>query len=278
MSKGRYNLDYIIKKSFKEIIEYFNKNCIKVEDDLKLIIVESAEELKQKYGEIKESTTGMYNSRTKEIYIIKSSIKNFVDRIRSNLNEISISNIFIISRNGVLWPVPINNNNIEKIIAKADAESTLIHEIAHALLYSIGSNDEWKASFIEFLVYFYKNELYKYSEVYEIMEENTKRCEKFIQEKNPSPYSLGYCFANDIIYAYENILNKNKESPKLNIKDMIEKLKFFYKDYYVEITRTYNMALSDYIDTAKTLNAKYAMLSWITNCLLEKHPNMTNNI
>jgi hypothetical protein len=29
---------------------------------------------------------------------------------------------------------------------------------------------------------------------------------------------------------------------------------------------------------AKTLNAKYAMLSWITNCLLEKPPNMTNNI
>jgi hypothetical protein len=96
-----------------------------------------------------------------------------------------------------------------------------------------------------------------------------------ICEKNKKilwSYALGSCFANDIIYAYENILNKNKESPKLNIKDIIEKLKFFSKDYYVEITKTFNMILSDYIAIAKTLSAKYAMLNWIVNCLLEKPP------
>ena len=278
MSRHRFNLDSIIRKSFKEVIEYFNNNGIKIEDDLKLIIVESSEELWQKYGEIRESTIGMYNSRTKEIYIIKNSIKNSVNKVSSNLNESYIGNLFIISRNGVLWPVLINNNDIKKIIAKADAESILIHEIGHYILYSIGSNDEWKASFVEFLVYFYKNELYRYSKVYEIMDENTKRCEEFIQEKNSSPYSLGYCFANDIIYAYENILNKDKQSPKLNIKDMIEKLKFFYKDYYEEITKKYNETLRDYIETAKTLKAKYAMLSWMTNCLLEKPFNIMDNI
>jgi len=120
------------------------------------------------------------------------------------------------------------------------------------------------------------------------MEKNIKICEEYIKKENQSssyslgsrlaPYSFGSCFANDIIYVYENVLNKDKQSPKLNIKDMIEKLKFFSEDYYVEITKKYNEALIDYIDTAKTLNAKYAMLSWITNCLLEKPPNMINNI
>ena len=274
MSEDR--LADIIKSSFEEAIEYFNKNGIKVEG-LKLTILESPELLIQKYGKdkINENTGGTYDSGT--IYIVKNSIKNYVDKVLSNLNEISISNLFTISRNGVLWPVIINENDIEKVIAKADAESLLIHEIGHHI---VGSGD-WKASFVEFLVYFYKNELYKYPEVYKIMERNIKRCKKFMQEKNPPsylPYSLGYCFANDIIYVYENILNKNKESPKLNIKDTIEKIKYISEDYYVEITKTFNMILNDYIAIAKTLNAKYAMLNWIVNCLLEKPPNMTDNI
>jgi len=277
MSEDEYNIDDIIKNSFEETIEYFNKNGIKVEG-LKLIILESPELLIQKYGKdkVNENTGGTYDSGTKEIYIIKNHIKNYVDKVSSNLNGISISNLFTISRDGVLWPVPINDNDIEKVIAKADAESILIHEIGHHI---VGAGD-WKTSF-EFLVYFYKNELYKYPEVYKIMEENTKRCKKFMQEKNPPsylPYSLGYCFANDIIYVYENILNKNKESPKLNIKDTIEKIKYISEDYYVEITKTFNMILNDYITVAKTLNAKYAMLNWIANCLLEKPPNITNNI
>jgi nucleoside diphosphate kinase len=276
MSEDR--LADIIKNSFEEVIEYFNKNGIKVEG-LKLTILESPELLIQKYGKdkVNENTGGTYDSGTREIYIIKTHIKNFVDKVLSNLNESSISNLFTISRNEVLWPVYKNDNDIEKAIAKADAESILIHEIGHHI---VGSSD-WKASFVEFLVYFYKNELYKYPEVYKIMERNTKKCKKIYTRKNPPsylPYSLGYCFANDIIYAYENILNKNKEPPKLNIKDIIEKFKHFSKDYYVEITRTFNMILSDYIAVTKILNAKYTILSWITNCLLEKPPNMTNNI
>jgi len=270
MSEDRYNLDDIIKKSFEEAIEYFNKNGIKVEDDLKLIIVESPELLQQKYGEIKESTAGMYDSGTKEIYIIKNSIKNFVDRDLGNLNKISISNLFTISRNGVLWPVPINDNDIEKAMAKADAESILIHEIGHHIF----GKGNWKASFVEFLVYFYKNELYKYPKVYKIMEENTKRCEKFIQEKNPSPYSLGYCSANDLIYVYENILNKNKESPKLNIKDTIEKFKYFSEEDGIKISEMVNTLLKDYINIKNILNIKANMLS----CLLEKLPNIMDNI
>jgi len=108
------------------------------------------------------------------------------------------------------------------------------------------------------------------------MEKNIKICEEYTQK--PSPYTLGACFANDLIYVYENILNKDKQSPKLNIKDLIEKIKYISEDYYIEITKTYNRILSDYIAIAKTLKAKYAMLSWITNCLLEKPPNIMDNI
>jgi hypothetical protein len=276
MSEDEYNIEDIIKSSFEEVIEYFNKNGIKVEG-LKLIILESPELLIQKYGKdkVNENTGGWYDSGT--IYIIKSHIKNYVDKVSSNLNRISISNLFTISRDGVLWPVPINDNDIEKVIAKADAESILIHEIGHAVLYSIGSNDEWKASFVEFLVYFYKNELYKYPEVYKIMERNVKRCEKFMQEKNPPsylPYSLGYCFANDIIYAYENILNKGKQSPKLNIKDTIEKLKYFSEEDGIKITKMVNTLLQDYVNIKNMLNIKANMLS----CLLEKLPNIMDDI
>jgi len=272
MSEDEYNIEDIIKSSFEEAIEYFNKNGIKVEG-LKLIILDSPELLIQKYGKdkINENTGGTYDSGT--IYIVKNSIKNYVDKVLSNLNEISISNLFTISRNGVLWPVIINENDIEKVIAKADAESLLIHEIGHHI---VGSGD-WKASFVEFLVYFYKNELYKYPEVYKIMERNIKRCKKFMQEKNPPsylPYSLGYCFANDIIYAYENILNKDKQSPKLNIKDTIEKFKHFSEEDGIKITKMVNTLLKDYVNIKSMLNIKANMLS----CLLEKLPNIMDNI
>jgi len=175
----------IIKNSFEEAIEYFNKNGIKVEG-LKLIILESPELLIQKYGKdkVNENTGGTYDSGT--IYIIKSHIKNYVDKVSSSLNGISNINLFTISRDEVLWPVPINDNDIEKVIAKADAESIVIHEIGHHI---VGQSD-WKASFVEFLVYFYKNELYKYPEVYKIMEENTKNVKKFIQEKIRHPIYL----------------------------------------------------------------------------------------
>ncbi len=132
MSEDNYDLNNIIENSFREAVEYFNKNGIKVEG-LKLVILESPELLIQKYGKdrVDENTGGMYDSGT--IYIIKNSIKNFVDRVLNNLNEISIGNLFTVSRNGVLWPIPINDNDIEKAMAKADTESILIHEIGHYL-------------------------------------------------------------------------------------------------------------------------------------------------
>ena len=131
-------------------------------------------------------------------------------------------------------------------IVKTITDIVVIHETTH---YIFGIDEE-KTSVFEFLVYFYKNELYRYPEVYEIMEENVEICEEYIKKENPSspyslgsrlaPYSFGSCFANDIIYVYENVLNKDKQSPKLNIKDIIEKLKFFSKDDEIDATKMIN--------------------------------------
>jgi hypothetical protein len=277
-------LDNSIKNSFDGTIEYLKKNNIQIEEKLSLVILESYEEYQQKYGINPRIHVGEYDRMRKEIHIIKNRLKEVINRDINDPNKIFIGNLISIYHNGILWPVYKNDNDIEKIITKAVTDSIVTHEIGHHIV----GQGEWKASAFEFLVYFYKNELYKYPEVYEIMEENVEICEEYIKKENPSspyslgsrlaPYSFGSCFANDLIYVHENILNKDKQSPKLNIKDMIEKLKFFSKDYYVEIIKKYNEALRDYIDAAKTLKSKYAMLSWITNCLLEKPPNMTNNI
>ncbi|NAZ26448.1 MAG: hypothetical protein GU343_02865 [Nanoarchaeota archaeon] len=199
------------------------------------------------------------------------------------MKDSSIIGIKISKNNISSYPFYVDMRNIKNNVMKTVTDTVITHEVGHSIV-----GDEWRASAFEFLVYFYKNELYKYPEVYKIMEENIEICDEFIKKKDPSssyslgsplaPYSFGSCFANDIIYVYENALNRNKELPRLNIKDIIEKLKFFSKDYYIEITRTFNEILIDYVTIAKTLNSKYVMLSWITNCLLEKLSNMINNI
>ena len=237
----------IIKNSFEATIEYLKKNNIQVEEKLSLIILESYEEYQQKYGTNPRIHVGEYDRMRKEIHIIKNRLKEVIDEDIRYFNKNFIGNLFTISHNGILWPVYKNDDDIEKLILKAVTDSIVTHEIGHAILHFIGGNSEWNASFFEFLIYFYKNELYKYPEVYEILEENVEICEKYIKKENPSspyslgsrlaPYSFGSCFANDIIYIYENILNKDKQSPKLNIKDTIEKLKYFSKEDEIDATK-----------------------------------------
>jgi hypothetical protein len=267
MSKGNYDLDIIIENSFREVRKFLHKNGIEIEG-LELIILESESD-KNKYR------SEVYKLETRKIYIAKNTLKEIINEVINNSNKIFIGNLVAIQHNAILWPlyipVYIKDNDIEKAIVKAIVDLKISHEIAY---YIVGGS--WKASFLASLIYFYKNKLYNYPGVYEIMEKNIEICEK--NKKILWSYALGSCFANDIIYVYENALNRNNELPRLNIRDIIEKIKFFSKDYYVEITKTFNMILSDYIAISKTLNAKYAMLSWITNCLLEKLPNMTNNI
>ncbi len=232
MSEDKYDLTLFIKNSFEETIEYLNNIGIKIEG-LKLRIFESTEVFRG-FG------VGEYDRQVNEVHIIKSELRKKINERVNDPNKIFIGNLFAITHNRILWPVYKNDDDIEKVIAKAYTDSIIIHEIGHAVLHSIGSNDEWKASFVEFLVYFYKNELYKYPEVYEIMKKNIEICERFIQEKYPNPYTLGSCFANDFVYIYENLLNKDKQSPKLNIKNAIEKLKYFSKDDEIDATKMIN--------------------------------------
>jgi len=187
--------------------------------------------------------------KKREIQIIKNGLKEIINRNINESNKIFIGNLFTITHNGILWPVYKNDNDIEKIIAKASVESIVIHEIGHHIV----GQGNWKASVFEFLVYFYKNELYRYPEVYEIMKKNIEICDDYIQKKDPSspyslgsplaPYALGSCFANDLIYIYENISNKGEKSPKINIKDTIEKLKYFSEEDGINITKILNTLL-----------------------------------
>jgi hypothetical protein len=259
MSEERVNLDEIIRNNFDETIDYLKKNNIEFKRP-KLIILESIKPLIKKYGEdnVNKKAAGIYDSETNEIYIIKKPIEKFTYKILISQNENSNNNLFTISNHKVLWPVYKNYNNIEKIIEKAAVEPILNHETGHVVLHLIGGNNEWNASAFAFLVYFYKNELYKYPEVYEIMERNIKICERFIKKKDPAlSYSLGSCFANDLIYIYENILNKDKQSPKLNIKNIIEKLKYFSEEEGMDITKMLNTLLKTkdyYIDINRLFN------------------------
>jgi len=241
MSEDKYDLDIFIKNSFEEAIEYLNNIGIKIEG-LKLKIVElpeSFDSLQDIYGDLLENIYGIggiYASKTREIRIIKDALKRFINRELNNPNKIFIGNLFTITHNSILYPVYKNDNDIERAIAKAVVDPIVIHEIGHDII----GHGNWRACAFEFLVYFYKNELYKYPEVYKIIEQNIEICKRHLQEKNPQPNTLGACFANDLIYIYENLLNKDKQSPKLNIKNVIEKLKYFSEDEYIDATKMIN--------------------------------------
>jgi len=241
MSEDKYDLDLFIKNSFEKTIEYLNNIGIKIEG-LKLKIVDLSESfnlLQDIYGNLLENIYGIggiYASKTREIIIIKNALKGFINRELNNPNKIFIGNLFTITHNSILYPVYKNDTDIEKDIAKAVVDPIVIHEIGHDIV----GQGNWRACIFEFLVYFYKNKLYKYPEVYEIMERNIEICKRHLQEKNPRPTALGACFANDLIYIYENILNKDKQSPKLNIKNVIEKLKYFSEDEYIDATKVIN--------------------------------------
>jgi len=191
MSEDKYDLTLFIRNNFHETIEYLKKNNIQI-GGLLLRIIGSLEEYKQIYKTNAKSRLAWYNSGKREIYIIKSELEKDINKDVNNPNKIFIGNLFAVTSNGILYPIYKNDDDIEKLIAKAIVDPIVIHEIGHDI---VGAGN-WKASAFAFLVYFYKNELYKYPEVYEILEENIKICEKYIKKENPSsPYSLGFAFS-----------------------------------------------------------------------------------
>jgi len=199
---------------------------------------------------IDQTSIGFYSPITREVYIKEKSLRKTMDKILDNLSFMKIIRPSIIGLESdisiLTYPVYINGNNIEKDIAKAFIDIIVDHEIAHSL-----SNmdewkpfliKEWKASALELLIYFYKNAYDRYPEAYKIIEGNIITCKDYVENENPLStededpwtYDLGRCYACIII-------DKNKWSSKVNIKDLIEEIKYLSEKDVINIIKSYNI-------------------------------------
>jgi hypothetical protein len=235
MSEDDYDLDNIIKSSFEDTIEYLKKNGIKVEG-LKLRIVKSPWSFYDIFILlfVCQGNLGLYFPN-KKIFIIKKQLEKTVNRVlddlsNNNIKDSSITGIKLSKNSIVSYPFYVDMRNIKNNIMKTITDTVIAHEIGHDVL---RSNDEWKASAFEYLVYFYKNEFYNYPEVYKIIEENIKICKAYIEEnKRLNLYELGRCYGNIIIH-------KNKQLTNINIKDIIEEIKNLSKKDVIDTIKNY---------------------------------------
>jgi hypothetical protein len=238
MTKDDYDLDNIIKKSFEEAIEYFNKNGIKIKG-LKLRIIKSPWSFYDIFILlfVCQGNLGLYFPN-KKIFIIKKQLEKTVNRILGDLGHHNIKDSSIIgiklSKNSIIsYPFYVDIRNIKNNIMKTVTDTLVVHEIGHDVL---RSNDEWKASAFEYIVYFYKNKFYKYPEVYKIIEENIKVCKIYIEEnKRLNIYELGRCYGNIIIH-------KNKQLTNINVKDIIEEIKNLSKKDIINTIKDYEIS------------------------------------
>jgi hypothetical protein len=274
MSKYPYDLDSIIRNSFNETIKYLGDNGINNRKPILRItnspylnehtLISLATVTILYYNEISNMiehhtnyipispliwtamlfwslwrfniSYGIYVPIMKTIYIIKSPLKRDIDKILDNLNSKNINGPSIIrikssEHDVVIYPIYTDGNNVEYAVTKSIIDIVVSHEIAHSLV----GISELKASTLEYILYFYKNKLYAYPKIYEIIEENVKRCKKYVEETRKfDPYDLGKCYANIII-------NENKQSPNINIKNIIRKIKHLSKKDIINTIKNYNI-------------------------------------
>jgi hypothetical protein len=259
-------LNKIIEDSFEETIKFFEKNGISTDKKPKLKIVESPYigiyELIKSYisdepiPSILEialtfrmmwkyrRSWGLYAQPPGTVYIIKKPLKRNIYRLLNtlytrrvivenlsskNTEGHSIIGIRLSELSNIIYPAYINWNNIKNAAAKIPVDIIMGHELSHFFI----SMDELVASTLEYLVYFYKNEFYKYPEVYRIIKENIKQCKEYIEkEEKLNLYELGRCHANIII-------DKDKQSPRLNIKDIIEDVKYLSEEDIINEIKDY---------------------------------------
>jgi hypothetical protein len=189
--------------------------------------------------------------KTKEIYIIKDRLEKGIDEILNRLGPININGPSIIRLGSPLFgivsaPLYTDGKNIKEDIAKVVAGNVIIHEVVHYFVEREELADwEFLASVLEYIMYIDMYNLLKYPKTYEIIKENIITCKKYTENLNTlagyliatgnfleslpeeyvnvfrrAPYNLGECYASIIIDR-----NKNKKSPCLNIKDIIEEVK-----------------------------------------------------
>jgi hypothetical protein len=195
---------------------------------------------------IDKKSIGFYFPITREVYIKEKALRKNIDEILDNFSFMKIIRPSIIGLepniSRLTYPVYINGNNIEKDIAKAFIDIIVDHEIAHSLPdmdeWEPFLIKEWKASTLELLIYFYKNAYYRYPEAYKIIEGNIITCKDYVENKNllniEEDYDLGRCYACIII-------DKNKWSSKINIKDLIEEIKYLSEKDVINIIKSYNI-------------------------------------
>jgi hypothetical protein len=272
MKEHIYNLDSILDKiiedSFEKTIKFFEKNGISTDKKPKLKIIESPyigiyDVIKYHihYSPIPSiveialtfrmmwkyrRSWGLYAQPSRTVYIIKKPLKRNIYRLLNtlythriivenlsskNTEGYFISGIRLSELSNIIYPAYINWNDIKNVAAKIPVDITMNHELSHFFI----SMNELVASTLEYLIYFYKNEFYKYPEAYKIIKENIKECKEYIEkEKKSSSYELGRCHANIIIH-------ENKELKELNIKDTIEKIKYLSEEDIINEIKSYKI-------------------------------------
>jgi len=244
-------LDKIIEDIFKDNIKFFEKSGISTDKKPKLKIIESLPSIveialtfwmMQKHRRI----YGLYVQSLGTLYIIKKPLKRIIYRLLNTLytNKIIVENLSSKTTEGysiigirlselskIIYPAYINWNDIKNVAAKIPVDIIMIHEFLHFFI----SKNELVTYTLEYLIYFYKNGFYKYPEAYKIIKENIKQCKEYIEkEKKPDSYELGRCHANIII-------DKNKQSSKVNIKDIIEEVKYLSKEDIINEIKSYKI-------------------------------------
>ena len=195
-----------------------------------------------------ELVDGMIIPETKEIYIIKNRLEERINEISNTLGPININGSSIIklklpSSDVTYVPLYTDGKNIKEDIAEAYAKHIIDHEGGHRMDDRNRWDDgEFSASVLEYIMYIDMNDLLKHPETHKIIKENIQECKKYvgtlamlgyhtaiedlpestikyvINELKRSPYELGYCYANIII-------DRNRKTAYLNIKDVIEEVK-----------------------------------------------------
>jgi hypothetical protein len=195
-----------------------------------------------------EKIFGMSLSEIKEIYIIKDQLEKGIDEILNRLGPININGPSIIRLGWPLFgvasaPLYTEGKNIEKDVKKASVANNIIHEMIHIIV-NRELWDDWELSVsaLQYIIYVDMYNLLKYPKTYEIIKENIKACKKYVEDliitdylkdignipkdlledylyiSKITPNILGECYANIII-------DRNKKTSYLNIKDVIEEVK-----------------------------------------------------
>ena len=254
-----------IEESFKSTIKFLKENGISIDKKPKLEIIESPSRVIYKLikshisGEPIPSTVyidlifrmiwehgriwGLYIQPLETVYIIKKPLKETTFRLSNSLyenriigNGYSIIGIRLSKYSNTIFPAYINwGNDIKNTAAKITVDIIMGYVLSRAFI----SEDELVASASGHLIYIYKNdELYNNPIAYKIIKGNIKQCKKYIEkEKKLDSRDLGGCIAS--IITYEN--DKNEQSSKVNIKDMIEKIKYLSEEDIINEIKSYKI-------------------------------------